>query len=118
MFRKNKPAPAPTVPAERINAIASRIPPIDYCDAGSRGRRPSRSATFKQAMVRTPGGDEVPVVIKNMSSSGLRVEYFQSCTLGDRVLIVEPSLPLHAWAQVVWQAEGASGLQLERDDKE
>jgi hypothetical protein len=121
MFKKSKPAPTPQVPAERINAIAARIPPIDYCDSSGRGRRPTRSPSFKQATVRTSGGDEVPVVIKNISSTGLRVEYFQARPLGehgDRVLIVEPSLPLRAWAQVVWQGDGAGGLQIELSEKE
>lgn len=121
MFKKSKPTPTPAVPAARINAIASRIAPLDYCDAGARGRRPRRAPSFKQAIVRTSGGDQIPVVIRNISETGLRVEYFQSVPLGEqgeRVLVVEPSLPLRAWAEVVWQGNGAGGLHIETEEKE
>jgi hypothetical protein len=119
MFMKAKqPEAAPVVSAARVNAIAARIAPIDYCDDGDRTHRSPRSSTSKRAVARTADGEEVAVVIRNISSTGLRVEYSGSRALGDRVLIVEPSLPLRAWAQVVWQGEGAGGLQIVEEPKD
>ncbi|MDP3739488.1 MAG: hypothetical protein Q8R02_19020 [Hyphomonadaceae bacterium] len=67
---------------------------------------------YKPAYVMLSYGEKVPVVVKNMNSTGLRIEFFQNTTLGERVQIVEPSIPLRAWAEVVWERNGASGLRL------
>jgi hypothetical protein len=112
MFRKNKPPAA--IPAGRVKAVVERSAPTDYGGA-SRDGRAARTTVFKQAMLMLPHGEKVPVVIKNMSSTGLRVEFFQNRQLGDRVLITEPSVPLRFWADVVWETDGAGGLRLKKE---
>ncbi len=114
MFGKSKP-PA-KIKADRVRAIAEQSAPTDYGDISREGRA-SRTTVFKQAMLRLSHGEKVPVVIKNMSSTGLRVEFFQNRPLGDRVLITEASIPLRFWADVVWEADGAGGLRLKKDDE-
>lgn len=113
MFRKSK-QPA-TIPAKRVQAIAEMTTPTDYGDAATSEGRAARTTVFKQAMLLMPHGEKMPVVIKNMSSTGLRVEFFQNRPLGDRVLVTEPSIPLRFWADVVWETDGAGGLQLKKD---
>ncbi len=112
MFRKNKP---PAIPARRVQAIAGQSAPTDYGDAATRDGRAARTTVFKQAMLMLPHGEKVPVVIKNMSSTGLRVEFFQNRPLGDRVLVTEASVPLRFWADVVWESDGAGGLRLKKE---
>lgn len=119
MFKKARaPEPAPVIPAARVNAIAARIAPVDYCETAARSHRSPRSATSRRAIARTPAGEELAVVIRNVSATGLRVEHDHPRALGDRLLIVEPSLSLHAWAEVVWQGEGAGGLRLLNEGKD
>lgn len=73
--------------------------------------RARREATFKQGTVTTRGGERVPVVIKNVSATGVRIEFFRDVTLGDHVLITESTLRLNTWAEVMWQSRGAAGLK-------
>jgi hypothetical protein len=113
MFRKNKPPAA--IPAGRVQAIAEQSAPTDYGDDVTRDGRAARTTVFKQAMLMLPHGEKVPVVIKNMSSTGLRVEFFQNRQLGDRVLVTEASVPLRFWADVVWESDGAGGLRLKKE---
>ena len=113
MFRKSK-QPA-TIPARRVQAIAEMSAPTDYGDAVTSEGRAARTTVYKHAMLMLPHGGKLPVVIKNMSSTGLRVEFFQNTPLGDRVLVTEPSVPLRFWADVVWEADGAGGLRLKKD---
>jgi hypothetical protein len=113
MFRRNKQPAA--IPATRVQAIAEMSAPTDYGDAVTSEGRAARTTVFKQAMLMLPHGEKLPVVIKNMSATGVRVEYFANRPLGDRVLITEPSVPLRFWADVVWETDGAGGLRLKND---
>jgi hypothetical protein len=109
MFKRK---PDPVIPASRVKAVIERPAPMDYDDGPSLPHRPTRSKGFKQALLTLAHGAKLPVVIRDMSSDGLRVEFFQNTLLGDIVHINEPSIPLSAYAEVVWETDGAAGLRL------
>lgn len=78
--------------------------------SASRDRAP-RQATFKPAAITLDGGGRMDVIVKNISETGVRIEFVPQITLPRQVLMAEPTLPIHAWALVVWQGDGAAGLQ-------
>jgi hypothetical protein len=82
-----------------------------YTTVHQDNKRSSRQPTFKQATITTRGGERIPVVVKNVSDTGARVEYMREVTLGDHVLISEPTLRIKTWAEVMWETRGAAGLK-------
>jgi hypothetical protein len=109
MFRRNKTS-QPTVCLERVKIVSERASLTDYGDV-TRAERAPRTSVYKQATLTLLYGEKVPVAIKNLSSTGARVEFFQNRRLGERVLITEASVPLRFWADVVWEVDGAGGLR-------
>lgn len=99
--------------ANRLRQIAARpaLEETDYRTAGKNAARAPRQSTFKQATVTLSGGERIDVVVKNVSDSGLRIEFFRKATLTDQVMIAEPTLRIRRWARVMWQTDGAAGLQ-------
>lgn len=102
------------------NALAARLQQISssqaleasaYSDVSTRKRaRNERSATYKTAGLMTGAGERMAVVIKNLSATGARLEFFRKVDLPDRLWLSEPTLPLQTWANVVWREEGAVGV--------
>ncbi len=113
MFRKN--ATKPNMLGDRLKAIADVKPPETYQDA-PRDVRAQRDKVFKPAIALTAYGEKVPVVIKNSSETGARVEFFANRPLKERLLLSESSLALRCWAEVVWEGENAAGLRFTRGD--
>jgi hypothetical protein len=113
MFRKKQKieeGPTPEL-VKRWKAIAARAAPLVYTDAGGREQRASRQAVYRQAIATLEGGETLPVVIRNLSSVGCRIEFFRQTPLTARLTIDEHSLSLHYNTEVVWQADGAAGLR-------
>jgi hypothetical protein len=112
MFRKKKieEGPAPQL-VKRWKAIAARAAPLVYTDAGGREQRASRQAVYRQAIAILEGGETLPVVIRNLSSAGCRIEFFRQTPLTPQLILDEHSLSLHYEAEVVWQGGGAAGLR-------
>lgn len=108
MQKKDK--AAGMTPLDRILAIAAKPPPAEYVAYGGSGKRAKRSSVYKQGVLVLEHGEKLPVVIRNLSPSGCRVEYFQNRVLEGRILVTEPSLPLRAWGEVVWRGDGVAGL--------
>ena len=111
MFKKpGKEAADPL--ADRMRRI-SNVPQEEhtYSSAQEQAGRAVREPTFKQGTITTRGGERVAVVIKNVSKTGARIEFFKDVELGDHVLITEASLRLNIWAEVMWQSRGAAGLK-------
>jgi hypothetical protein len=98
--------------ADRMRKI-STVPVEEqtYSSVHEQTGRQTREPTFKQGTVTTRGGERIPVVVKNVSKTGARIEFFRDVTLGDHVLITEPTLRLNIWAEVMWQSRGAAGLK-------
>jgi hypothetical protein len=93
-----------------VNAIAARTQSTDYGVGSSREARQPRTTVFRNATIKLLDGEKIPVVIKNISATGLRVELPQEAPLGELVLISEPSGSFRSWAEVIWQDAGAGGL--------
>ena len=105
----------PTLDAKllgRLKAISDR--PAGTGDSVSVGphskSRPARKTTFKQGMLLLPMGERLPVVIKDISDTGARVEFFQNRTLEGQVRLEEQSLGLSIKAKIVWQTGSLVGL--------
>jgi hypothetical protein len=99
----------------KISGAPGGVPEeITYSSIQQTNKRADRTATFKQGTITTRGGERVPVVLKNVSSTGARIEFFRDVQLGDHVLLSEPTLQIRTWAEVVWQARGAAGLHFVR----
>lgn len=98
--------------AARLQRIASRPALQDdaYISETPKPKRSERQTTFKQATVQLQGGERVDVVVKNLSATGARIEFFRKVMLTEMVLLSEPTLRLKVRAHVVWQADGAAGL--------
>jgi hypothetical protein len=104
------------VPLDRVMAIAAKPAPHVYGCSGGRGQRSQRMAVYKQGLAILAHGEKLPVVIRNLSTTGCRIEYFQNIRLEGRILVTEPSIPLRQFADVVWQGEGASGVEFVVDE--
>ncbi len=112
MFRRNKADAAAPIPVDRIKSIAAQTPPADYADLGGRGGRAKRQPVFKQGLAILPHGEKLPIAIKSLSATGLRIEFFQNRQLPETMTITEPSVPLHFDAEVIWQDDGVAGLKI------
>ncbi len=112
MFKKLDANKAADPLADRMRKIAA-VPAeeVTYSSVQTGQKRAERKPTFKSATVTTLGGERIDVVVKNISSTGARVEFLRDVSLTDRVIISEPTLRIKTWAYVVWQTRGAAGLQ-------
>jgi hypothetical protein len=114
MFRKNDKSKPENPLAARMRQIADRPATADEAysapTVSPEGRKP-RTATFKQATIQLSTGERMDVVVKNVSDTGARIEYFRKVTLTDRILISEPTLRMKKWAKVMWQTDGAAGVE-------
>lgn len=118
MFKKsgNKKAEDPL--AARLRQIAAKpaLQDSEYEPVRAKDeKRLPRRMTFKQATMILAGGEKVDVVVKNVSDTGVRVEFFRRIILSDKVIISEPTLRIRKWARVMWQTEGAAGLHFLED---
>lgn len=111
MFKKpGKDTPDPL--GDRMRKISGAPPPEEKTYTSIQdSKRETRQATFKQATITTRGGERIAVVVKNVSQSGARIEYMRDVTLGDHVLLSEPTLRIKTWAEVMWETRGAAGLK-------
>ena len=73
--------------------------------------RSNRKLTFRTASLALITGEQIEVVVKNVSDTGARIDFIRDVRLPDRVLLTEPTLRLKTWAYVIWQTRGAAGLQ-------
>lgn len=88
-------------------------PPGLHSDAPatSASKRAVRTSTFKSATLQLITGERFDVIVRNISSTGARVEFMRDVHLPDRVYLKEPTQRLSIWAYVVWQERGVAGLE-------
>lgn len=110
---ENRATTPETLSLDRLRAVLSKEPPSEYVSVGKTGKRAARKTIYKQGTLRLEQGEQLPVVIRNLSYTGCRLEFLMQIRPAGRVLLMEPSLPLEIWADVVWQGEGACGLVFE-----
>ncbi|MBI1359268.1 MAG: hypothetical protein GC155_03185 [Alphaproteobacteria bacterium] len=113
MFKKTGSSKSSDPLANRLRQIAARpaLEEDEYQQTRKKDARSPRQLTFKQATITLTGGERMDVVVKNVSDTGLRIEFFKKVTLTEQVLVAEPTLRIRRWARVMWQTEGAAGLQ-------
>lgn len=100
---------------DRIKAISDPLANVEkeYVDTHitKDGGRAKREPTYKQATVQMRTGERLPVVVKNVSATGARIEYFKTVPLSDVVYLMEPTLDIRAWCDVVWERDNVAGLR-------
>jgi len=116
MFRLNKLASGDeqaAVPLDRVRAVASALAPSAYTSVGKSEKRQARHPIYKHAIAVLSDGAQMPVIIRNLSHTGCRIEFLKDVKPAGRMCLIEPSLALEAWASVVWMGHGACGLVFE-----
>lgn len=118
MFKKADNGKGGNPLADRMKAISAK-PALDdaaYSDVfqSNKVERTDRKPTFKQGTAVLAHGERVPIVVKNVSPTGAKLEFFKQVVLTDRVLLIEPTLQIKRYAEVVWQTDGAAGVRFEK----
>jgi hypothetical protein len=100
---------------DRIRQVAERKAPPAFQPPPPPPRpkqqRQDRRVLFREGYVILESGQKVRVVIKNLSNTGARVEFFSQTMLPEEVVLSEPILKLRRQARVIWQREGVAGLR-------
>jgi len=110
MFGK-RPAPQNSL-TDRVRELGERPRPATSGGLGGKIRlRADRRVTFKDGSVILPSGERYAVVIKDVSDTGARIEFFVRTTLPDEFVLSEPTLKLRRRVRVTWQRDGVAGLQ-------
>ena len=116
MFGKSKP------PKDQLNARvralsappAAAQPMAPYTPPQREKPRNARDPQFRNATLLLDETERLAVVIKNLSQTGARVEYFTKVELPPIVVLVESTMKLRQRARVVWQRDGVAGLEFVR----
>jgi hypothetical protein len=113
-MRKSSRASLPPVLASRIGKIASApsVATEEGVTGSSRGRRNRRRTAFREATLVLEMGERLPVIIKDYSEAGARIEFVVDSRLPPEVAILSPFVP-HRRAKVIWQKRGSAGLSFE-----
>ncbi|GAM99857.1 hypothetical protein U91I_03512 [alpha proteobacterium U9-1i] len=115
MFGKAKP-PRDQLGERMRRAVAQKIEPPPTSYPWSRQiERAVRLAVFRQGALILADGEKQPVVVKDISATGARIEYFVRRELPDFITLVEPTLRIKSLARVIWQRDGIAGLAFVRD---
>lgn len=99
---------------ERVRRVAERKPPPIPTEAApprKKEERPGRRPLFRHATIVFDSGQTMRVAVKNLSSTGARIEFFSHAELPSELVLHEPTMTLRRRARVVWQREGMAGLQ-------
>ena len=70
---------------------------------------------FREADLTIEGLYRIRVIITDISETGAGISYATRVDLPSRVVICEPGLRLKRWARVVWQDDGAAGLEFQEE---
>lgn len=92
----------------RVDATALPLTPVDR-------RRETRKPMFREAELTIEGYYRIRAIITDISPRGARISYATRVDLPARIVICEPGLKLHRWARVVWQDDGAAGLEFQEE---
>lgn len=99
------PAAAPAAPARTFQMTPSVAKTVRNKD------RAPREPMFRTGTLVTSGGGRQSVAVKNVSATGALIEFHTRAELPLYVVLIEPMMRLNKRARVVWQIEGAAGLQ-------
>ncbi len=115
MFKKsNPPTPKDTL-SERVRQLSgpkqTASGSTEPAAPRTKAARTPRQPVYKNGALTLGDGQKLKVVIKNLSATGAYVEFFVKTDLRGDVVLTEPTLPLKRWARVIWQRDGAAGLE-------
>lgn len=98
--------------SERMRKAVERdfAPPPTHLSWPRQIERAVRQAVFRQGALIMANGEKVRVAVKDISTTGARVEFFTRCELPELVVLVEPTLRIKCRSRVVWQRDGVAGL--------
>ncbi|KAF0184577.1 MAG: PilZ domain-containing protein [Hyphomonadaceae bacterium] len=97
---------------ERKAAPAYEAPPPPEKASWTKPKdRAQREAHFRNGVLILGGGQRLSVIIKNLSETGARIDFFVKLELPEEVVINEPTLKLVRRARIVWRTEGSAGLE-------
>jgi hypothetical protein len=119
MFGRSKNLGGKAALADRIRHVGERRvapayeapPPPEKASWTKPKDRAAREPHFRNGVLLLPGGVRLSVIIKNLSDTGARIDFFVKTELPDEVVLNEPTLKLKTRARVVWRNEGAAGLE-------
>lgn len=115
MFGKSKPPKDQLT--SRIRAVtaapsaAGPSSPSPYYPPPREQARNPREPLFRNATLQIDERERLAVVIKNISATGARVEYFTKLELPPVVVLLESTMKLRQRARVIWQRDGVAGLE-------
>lgn len=97
--------------ADRVRKLAQRPrPALDGALLGGRAREP-RETVYRDGVLILSDGARLKVMIKSLSKSGARVEFFVNAVLPEELILVEATRNLRVRARVAWQRAGVAGLK-------
>lgn len=102
--------------AGRVRSVARPIAPSvrsTVTRGFGRQSRSERAPTFREGNLLLAGGTKERVVVRNISATGARVDFFSAGALSSRVLLSARSLGIQRWARVVWSDAHSAGLEFE-----
>jgi hypothetical protein len=97
-------------PAVTLTPTANTPKPVKF----GRTKRSDRKDSFKQGLLVLGNGERLDCVIKNVSETGARVDFFRGGSgIAGRVKLLDQSTGTQRWAQVVWKDQNSAGLKFE-----
>jgi hypothetical protein len=100
--------------AQRLKAITKAPPahPIQPPVAAGpvRPQRAPRQPVFRNATIVFVNGERMAVVIKDLSATGARIEFVARADLPSEVILID-AMGRRRQVRVVWQREGAAGVE-------
>ena len=122
MFGRSKSPGGKSALADRVRHVGERKvapayepPPPDKAIWHKPKDRAEREPHFRNGVAILPGGQRLSVIIKNLSTTGARLDFFVKTELPDEIFLNEPTLKLMTRCRVVWRTEGSSGVQFVAD---
>lgn len=102
--------------AQRVRKVAETASTTPAAADPSIGKREPRASSFRPGTLAFMTGEKIDVVVKNISTTGARVEFVRNTRLPERVLLTEPLMGVKKWAYVTWETLGVAGLRfVDRD---
>jgi hypothetical protein len=113
MFRRGANRSVTSLLADRIKKLAAAPAPratsLERARVGAFDREP----TFAFGAVESSCGVREGVVVRDINTSGARIDFTRALELPSRVLLVAPGIGLRRWAEVVWRDSRSAGLKFE-----
>ena len=115
MFKRNGPPSPKDRLADRVRSLSDQSPtrlPVEKPPPPPQKSksRAERQPLYRQAAIVFDDGQRMTVALKNLSTTGARIEFFNKVDLPQELVLVEPTMRLRRRAHVAWQDDGVAGL--------